>query len=79
MIVFNRPADSLETSSVVVVHGQEIGSPVSFFPIFVNGMKNPNDPEFFHMDIQSIIRDREGRNRAIVGMIRVHLSVLLDA
>jgi hypothetical protein len=42
-------------------------------------MKNPNEPEFLHMDIQAIIGNREGRNRALVGMIRVHHPVLLDA
>jgi hypothetical protein len=41
-------------------------------------MKNPDESEFFHMDIQAIIRDSKGRNRAIVGMVRIRHSVLLD-
>lgn len=79
MLIFDRPADSLKILSVVVVHGKEIGCPESLFPILVYGMKNPNEPEFLPMDIQAIIRNREGKNRAIIGMIRVHRPVLLDA
>jgi hypothetical protein len=79
MIVFNRPADSLEISSVLVIHGEEICSPEPHFPILVDGMKDPDEPEFFHMDVQSVIRDTKGGNRVVVGMIRVDHSVLLDA
>jgi len=79
VIVFNRPADSLEISSVLMIHGEEIGCPVPLFPILVNGMKNPDKSEFLHMDSQTVIRNREERNRAIVGMVRVHHPVLFDA
>ena len=79
VIVFNRPEDSLEISSILLIQCEEISSPEPLFPILVNGMKNPNEPEFLHMDIQAIIGNRDGGNRAIVGMIRVDHPVLLDA
>jgi hypothetical protein len=66
VIVFNRPADNLEIRSVIVVHGKEMGYPESLFPVLVNGMKNPNEPELLHVDIQALIGNRKGRNRAIV-------------
>jgi len=79
MIILDRPADSLEILSVLMVHGQEIRCPEPVFPIFVNRMKHTDKPVFLHMNCHAVVRNHKGRDRAVLRIVRIHHPILFNS